>query len=221
MKIGVVVFPCDATYKDVIYSIKNSTSHQIVEIWYKDTDIGNVDAVIIPSVPLFTDIFDAPIIQQIIAFGYNGGVIVGVGSGFDILCQLDLLVGEVKMNTNGKFICKNIFVRGESEKLPFTSRELMMPVAIKKGAYYIDENEFNYLKNNDLILFRFCNNNGEITKNSNPTGATDNIAGICNTGRNIYGILFHPERAADDELGNTDGSLIIQFFFRIMLKKQN
>ena len=138
---------------------------------------------------------------------------MGICNGFQILCEAGLVEGALLHNHNQKFICKNIYIKAETKNSLITSsikasQALKIPIAHGEGRYYAEEKVIAELKKNDQVLFRYCNEKAEITNSSNPNGSLENIAGICNKQRNVFGMMPHPERASDEELNNTDGKLI-------------
>jgi phosphoribosylformylglycinamidine synthase len=152
--------------------------------------------------------------QNVIEFADKGGLVFGVCNGFQILCESHLLPGALLHNNHQKFNCRNVYVRSETKTSPVTrntipGRPLMIPVAHGEGRFYCDPDTLSELKSNDQILFRYCNDQGELTPEANPNGSLDHIAGICNAQRNVFGMMPHPERAVDEELYNTDGRAIL------------
>jgi phosphoribosylformylglycinamidine synthase len=157
----------------------------------------------------------SPIMTEVIKYANKGGYLMGVCNGFQILCESGLLPGALLHNNNQKFICKNAFIKSQTNNSLITSlisnqSSLRIPIAHGEGRYFADEKTINELKNNDQILFRYCDENGTINESSNPNGSLDNIAGICNAGRNVFGMMPHPERASDGELQNVDGKILFE-----------
>jgi phosphoribosylformylglycinamidine synthase len=153
--------------------------------------------------------------ESVIEYANKGGYLMGICNGFQILCEAGLLPGALLHNNNQKFICKNIFIQAQTKNslltsLPDMKRPLKIPIAHGEGRYYAEESVIKKLVKNDQILFRYCNEKGEITEDSNPNGSLQNIAGITNEMRNVFGLMPHPERAADTELKNTDGKVIFE-----------
>ena len=147
--------------------------------------------------------------EKVIDFGRNGGYIIGICNGFQILTESGLLPGALLHNTSNKFICKNVFLKiNNTNTLVTNSYEknvIKVPIAHGEGRFFADENTMKNLKQNDQIIFKYCDSNGEVLESSNPNGSLENIAGICNKEKNIFGMMPHPERAADVILSNTDG----------------
>jgi phosphoribosylformylglycinamidine synthase len=157
--------------------------------------------------------------KQVIAHANNGGLVLGVCNGFQILCESGLLPGALLHNNNQKFICKNVHLRAVSQEASISAGlkkdvAYKIPIAHGEGRYHASESVINELEQNDQILFKYCNGNGEVTDESNPNGSLNNIAGITNKKKNIFGMMPHPERASDDILSNAEG----KEFFESILK---
>lgn len=220
MKFGVVIFPGSNCDHDMIYVLKEIMQQEVVKLWHKDTDLQSCDFIMLPGGFSFGDYLRSgaiarfsPIMEEVIKFANKGGYLMGVCNGFQILCESGLLPGALLHNNNQKFICKNVFIKAETNNSLVTAtlqkgKPLSIPVAHGEGRYFAPENIINDLISNDNILFKYCDENGLETEDSNPNGALLNIAGICNKNRNVFGMMPHPERAADKELRNTDGKKI-------------
>jgi phosphoribosylformylglycinamidine synthase len=216
MKFGVVIFPGSNCDKDMIYVLSNILKQEVVELWHKDRDLKQCDFIILPGGFSFGDYLRSgaiakfsPIMQEIITFANNGGYVLGICNGFQILTESGLLPGVLMHNNSHKFICKNIFLKTISKSTKITSlykdEAIKIPIAHGEGKYFADEKTLKYLAENDQILFKYSDINGKINSESNPNGSSNNIAGVCNENRNIFGMMPHPERASDIELKNTDG----------------
>ena len=216
MNFGVVIFPGSNCDKDIISCIERTIDQKVIELWHKDTDLQNCDVIFLPGGFSFGDYLRSgaiakfsPIMEEVIEFGKNGGYIIGICNGFQILTESGLLPGALLHNTSNKFICKNVFLKvNNSSTLVTNSYEkniIKIPIAHGEGRFFADENTMNTLKKNNQIIFKYCNSNGEVLDSSNPNGSLENIAGICNKEKNIFGMMPHPERAADVILSNTDG----------------
>ena len=216
MNFGVVIFPGSNCDKDIISCIERTVNQKVIELWHKDTDLQNCDVIFLPGGFSFGDYLRSgaiakfsPIMEKVIDFGRNGGYIIGICNGFQILTESGLLPGALLHNTSNKFICKNVFLKiNNTNTLVTNSYEknvIKVPIAHGEGRFFADENTIKDLKHNDQIIFKYCNSNGEVLESSNPNGSLDNIAGICNKEKNIFGMMPHPERAADVLLSNTDG----------------
>ena len=216
MNFGVVIFPGSNCDKDIISCIERTVNQKVIELWHKDTDLQNCDVIFLPGGFSFGDYLRSgaiakfsPIMEKVIDFGRNGGYIIGICNGFQILTESGLLPGALLHNTSNKFICKNVFLKiNNTNTLVTNSYEknvIKVPIAHGEGRFFADENTMKDLKQNDQIIFKYCDSNGEVLESSNPNGSLDNIAGICNKEKNIFGMMPHPERAADVILSNTDG----------------
>ena len=216
MNFGVVIFPGSNCDKDIISCIERTVNQKVIELWHKDTDLQNCDVIFLPGGFSFGDYLRSgaiakfsPIMDKVIDFGRNGGYIIGICNGFQILTESGLLPGALLHNTSNKFICKNVFLKiNNTNTLVTNSYEknvIKVPIAHGEGRFFADENTIKDLKQNDQIIFKYCDSNGEVLESSNPNGSLENIAGICNKEKNIFGMMPHPERAADVLLSNTDG----------------
>ena len=216
MKFGVVIFPGSNCDKDIIYSIKNTTGYSPIELWHKNTDLKNCDVIFLPGGFSFGDYLRSgaiakfsPIMSKIIDFANNGGYLIGICNGFQILTESGLLPGALLHNTNNKFICKNVYLKVKNYDALITNqydeKAIKIPIAHGEGRFFADKNTLNELEKNNQIIFQYCDKNGIIDDDSNPNGSLLNIAGICNKNRNVFGMMPHPERAADPLLNNIDG----------------
>ncbi|MFA5780830.1 MAG: phosphoribosylformylglycinamidine synthase subunit PurQ [Bacteroidales bacterium] len=222
MKFGVVIFPGSNCDHDIIYVLKKIMKQEVVKLWHKDISLQGCDFIVLPGGFSYGDYLRSgaiarfsPIMESVIKYAKKSGCLMGICNGFQILCEAGLLPGALLQNNNQKFICKNIYVKAQTNNSIVTNlidqaKPLKIPIAHGEGRYYADNDTIRNLNQNDQILFRYCNENGEITDDSNPNGSLENIAGVCNESRNIFGMMPHPERAADVELKNTDGKLIFE-----------
>jgi phosphoribosylformylglycinamidine synthase I len=229
MKFGVVIFPGSNCDHDMIYVLEKIMGQEVVELWHKDTDLKGVDVVVLPGGFTYGDYLRtgaiarfAPIMTKVIEFAGKGGYVFGVCNGFQILCEAGLLPGALLRNNERKFICDNMFIKAQTKNTLLTQavpqdKALKIPIAHGEGRYYADAETLKQMNANDQILFRYCDENGNIIPEANPNGAEENIAGVCNAGRNVFGMMPHPERASDAELGNTDG----KFLFKSLLSLVN
>jgi phosphoribosylformylglycinamidine synthase len=232
MNFGVVIFPGSNCDKDIISCIERTIDQKVIELWHKDTDLQNCDVIFLPGGFSFGDYLRSgaiakfsPIMEKVIEFGKNGGYIIGICNGFQILTESGLLPGALLHNTSNKFICKNIFLKvNQSNTLVTNSYEknvIKIPIAHGEGRFFADENTMKSLKKNDQIIFKYCNSNGEVSEASNPNGSLENIAGICNKEKNIFGMMPHPERAADVLLSNTDGVALFKSIMNYINLEKN
>ena len=221
MKFGVVIFPGSNCDMDMVYVLESILEKEIVKLWHKDTDLQECDFIILPGGFSFGDYLRSgaiakfsPIMKEIIGFANAGGFVMGICNGFQILCETGLLPGALLHNTNHKFICKNVHLKTISEDSILTNmigeKTIKIPIAHGEGRYLADEKAIEDLENNDQILFKYCNEKGEVTANSNPNGSIKNIAGVCNKDRNVFGMMPHPERASDIELKSTNGRKLFE-----------
>ena len=232
MNFGVVIFPGSNCDKDIISCIERTIDQKVIELWHKDTDLKNCNVIFLPGGFSFGDYLRSgaiakfsPIMEKVIEFGKNGGYIIGICNGFQILTESGLLPGALLHNTSNKFICKNIFLKvNQSNTLVTNSYEknvIKIPIAHGEGRFFADENTMKSLKKNDQIIFKYCNSNGEVSEASNPNGSLENIAGICNKEKNIFGMMPHPERAADVLLSNTDGVALFKSIMNYINLEKN
>ena len=191
MKFGVVVFPGSNCDMDMVYVLETIMKQEVVRLWHKDTDLHECDFIILPGGFSFGDYLRSgaiakfsPIMTEIIGFANAGGYVMGICNGFQIL----------------KAETKNTLVTNQ-----YAEKAIKIPIAHGEGKYFADEKTMKSLIQNDQILFKYCDENGDITEQANPNGSLLNIAGVCNADRNVFGMMPHPERAADKELSNQDG----------------
>jgi phosphoribosylformylglycinamidine synthase len=222
MKFGVVVFPGSNCDEDMVYVLETVMGQEVVRLWHKEHDLQGVDFVVLPGGFSYGDYLRSgaiarfsPIMTEVIEFANKGGFVLGVCNGFQILCEAGLLPGTLLHNDSHKFICKNVYIKPQSgTAMPSSefkaSKVLKIPIAHGEGKYHIDEKGYQDLLENDQVMFRYCDAEGQMTPESNPNGSMDNIAGVTNLGKNVFGMMPHPERAADENLGNTDGKLIFE-----------
>ncbi|MFZ4612242.1 MAG: phosphoribosylformylglycinamidine synthase subunit PurQ [Bacteroidia bacterium] len=229
MKTGVVIFPGSNCDRDMIYVVGKLMGQQVVELWHKDSDLQNCDVIILPGGFSYGDYLRSgaiarfsPIMEEVIKFANAGGIVFGVCNGFQVLCESHLLPGALLKNNNNKFICENVYIKSQTSNSILTNsvdmdKALKIPIAHGEGRFYCDDTTLKDLNNSSQILFRYCNKEGDISMESNPNGSIENIAGICNANKNVFGMMPHPERAADEELFNTDGkSLFASLYSRVL-----
>lgn len=229
MKVGVVIFPGSNCDQDAIYAFRNQFGCETVELWHKDHDLQGCDLIFLPGGFSYGDYLRSgaiarfsPIMQNVIEFANKGGLLMGVCNGFQILCESHLLPGALLHNDHQKFNCKNVFIKPETNHSLITSglnlsQGYKIPIAHGEGRYYCDEKTLAELKANDQILFRYSDEYGNVNETTNPNGSLENIAGICNKNRNVFGMMPHPERAIDAELYNTDGRGIFESLLKLSL----
>lgn len=222
MKFGVVIFPGSNCDEDIIYTLETIMDQQVIRLWHKEHDLKGCDFIVLPGGFSYGDYLRSgaiarfsPVMSEVIEFADKGGYVYGICNGFQILCESGLLPGALMHNNNRQFICRNIFLKAEHNDSLLTSQcdlnhPMKIPIAHGEGKYFTDETTLKHLNENGQVLFRYCDENGNITEEANPNGSLQNIAAICNLNRNVFGMMPHPERAADNELFNTDGRIIFE-----------
>ena len=222
MKFGVVVFPGSNCDMDMVYVLETIMGQEVVKLWHKDTDLQGCEFIVLPGGFSYGDYLRSgaiarfsPIMEKVVEFANNGGYVMGICNGFQILCESGLLPGALLHNNSHKFICKNVNLSTQTTNTLVTNKlaegeNILIPIAHGEGRYHADVETLKMLNDNDQVLFRYCDENGNITDEANPNGAIENIAGVCNAGRNVFGMMPHPERAADEELSNTDGRALFE-----------
>lgn len=226
MKFGVIVFPGSNCDRDMMHALQDDLQQEVIMLWHKDRDLSMFskdDCLILPGGFSYGDYLRcgavarfSPMMEEVIKFANNGGKVFGVCNGFQILCESGLLPGALLQNDHQKFVCKNVFIKSENKNNLIGGKVgdsiLKIPVAHGEGRYYADAATLAQLEKNQQVIFRYCDEQGEVHINANPNGATSNIAGICNEGRNVFGMMPHPERACSDALNNIDGRVILSAF---------
>jgi phosphoribosylformylglycinamidine synthase subunit PurQ / glutaminase len=222
MKFGVIVFPGSNCDHDAYHVVSKHVGQPVDFIWHRDTDLSTYDAVIIPGGFSYGDYLRAgalarfsPVMNSVKDFAADGGYVLGVCNGFQILCEAGLLPGALIRNRDLHFICQHVNVRVETTETPFTHSlkagdVLSLPVAHGEGNYVCDDETLEELRREDRIIFRYSNKQGDLTVESNINGSRDSIAGICSRERNVLGMMPHPERACEDLLGSSDGREIFR-----------
>jgi len=222
MNFGVLQFPASNCDQDALHVLKNVMGHSARFIWHKEASLGDLDAVVIPGGFSYGDYLRtgaiarfSPVMAAVQAFAANGGLVLGICNGFQILCEAGLLPGALIRNRSLQFRCEYIYIRTETTDSHFTNqipngKLLRVPIAHGEGCYFADEDTLSKLKAKNQILWRYVNSSGETTEDSNPNDSLDNIAGICNESRNVAGLMPHPERASEPILGCNDGRLIFE-----------
>lgn len=231
MKFGVVVFPgsnCDA---DVIHVCKEVMQCETRVLWHKDThlqDLTTEDCIMIPGGFSYGDYLRcgaiarfSPIMEKVIEHANKGGYVFGICNGFQVLCESHLLPGALLANNHQRFICQNQYLLPQTNNTALTKQldlttPLNIPIAHGEGRYFADADTLKMLKQNDQILFKYCDASGNITEAANPNGSIENIAGICNVNRNVFGMMPHPERCAESVLGNADGKKLFESLLNLV-----
>lgn len=222
MKFGVLVFPGSNCDHDAYYVIEAAAKQPVTFLWHASHDLENCDAIVVPGGFAYGDYLRtgaiakfAPIIQEVGRFAASDGMVLGICNGFQILCEAGLLPGALLRNAGLKYICKPVNLRVESTDTPFTNackegEVLEIPIGHMEGNYFCDANTLVQLKRDRRIVFRYSTPDGQITPEANPNGSLDNIAGICDEGRNVLGMMPHPDRSSDPLLGMNDGFRIFE-----------
>jgi phosphoribosylformylglycinamidine synthase len=217
MKFGVVTFPGSNCDEDMVYVLQDIMGQKVERLWHKDTDLKGVDFVVLPGGFSYGDYLRSgaiarfsPIMNEVVAHASKGGYVLGVCNGFQILTESGLLEGALLHNSNQQFICKNVFLKPVSTTAVITKglatdKAYQIPIAHGEGRFYAAEETMQSIIDNDQILFKYCNESAEVNDTNNPNGALMNIAGITNKSKNVFGMMPHPERAADRFLANEDG----------------
>ncbi len=222
MKFGVVVFPGSNCDRDMIDALQNDLQQEVLVLWHKDKDISMFttdDCIVLPGGFSYGDYLRcgaiarfSPMMQSVTAFAAKGGKVLGICNGFQILCESGMLPGVLLRNEHQQFVCKNVYLKPEGEA---GKTVLTIPVAHGEGRYFASPQVMDSLLQHNQVIYRYCDETGDVNASSNPNGALDNIAGICNAGRNVFGMMPHPERACNTQLNNTDGRKVFNTLFGI------
>lgn len=222
MKFGVVTFPGSNCDEDMVYVLQDLMGQQVERLWHKDTSLKGVDFVILPGGFSYGDYLRSgaiaklsPIMGEVISHANKGGYVMGVCNGFQILTESGLLEGALLHNDTQKFICKNVFLKPAGNGTALTkgldaNRTYKIPIAHGEGRFFAPEDTMKSIMDNDQVLFHYVNADGTISETGNPNGSLESIAGISNKGKNVFGMMPHPERAADNILANEDGRLMFE-----------
>lgn len=222
MKFGIVVFPGSNCDHDAYHAVKHVVGAQAEFVWHKNTSLGDVDAVLLPGGFSYGDYLRSgaiarfsPVMQAVTRFAQDGGLVIGICNGFQTLCECGLLPGALLRNASLRFVCKPVGLRVERSDTHFTSacetgQVLSMPIAHGEGNYHADPETLDRLEADNRVVFRYCDEDGNVTAASNPNGSRRNIAGIINEGGNVMGMMPHPERHVESLLGSSDGLAIFR-----------
>jgi phosphoribosylformylglycinamidine synthase subunit PurQ / glutaminase len=231
MNFAVLQFPGSNCDQDVVHVLRNVLGHSARLLWHKEHSLGDVDAIVVPGGFSYGDYLRtgaiarfSPVMEAVQKFAADGGLVLGICNGFQILCEAGLLPGALIRNRSLQFRCEHVFLQTVTPESPFTNQVpagklLCVPVAHGEGCYFADTATLADLKVNNQILWRYVNAKGEATEDSNPNGSLDNIAGVCNRARNVAGLMPHPERASESILGCTDGLLIFESLIKSLAKR--
>ncbi|HVM46863.1 MAG TPA: phosphoribosylformylglycinamidine synthase subunit PurQ [Candidatus Acidoferrum sp.] len=222
MNVAVLQFPGSNCDQDVVHVVRHVLGHSARLLWHKEASLGAADAVVVPGGFSYGDYLRtgaiarfSPVMQAVQAFAAQGGLVLGICNGFQILCEAGLLPGALIRNRSLQFRCEHIFLRTVTAESPFTNRIppdklLRLPIAHGEGCYFAEEATLARLNANNQVLWRYVDADGQPAENANPNGSLDAIAGICNEARNVAGLMPHPERASEPILGCADGRLVFE-----------
>ncbi len=226
MRFGVIQFPGSNCDQDAYHVLADVFGQPTRYIWHKEATMGDVECVVVPGGFSYGDYLRtgaiarfSPAMKAVIAHANAGGLVIGICNGFQILCEAHLLPGALIRNRQLKFVCEYEHLRVETTDSPFANackkgQVLRLPIAHGEGSYFAEPQVIEQLKREDRVVLRYCDKLGKITDAANPNGSLDNIAGICNEGRNVFGLMPHPERASEKVLGSEDGRLIFESILR-------
>ncbi len=222
MKFGVVTFPGSNCDYDSYMVVKDQLGNDVEFIWHKDDDVSGFDCIILPGGFSYGDYLRtgaiarySPVMRSIVRYANEGGLVIGICNGFQILLESGLLPGAMLRNRSLQFICRHVYLRCENNETPFSNRlkvgdVLKIPIAHTDGNYYWYQDDIDELERNGQVVFRYCSAGGDVTDKANPNGSINNIAGICNKTRNVFAMMPHPERASEALLGSADGLAIFR-----------
>ena len=219
MKSKVIVFPGSNCDRDVAVAIRKISGSEPQMVWHKETSLSNSDLIIIPGGFSYGDYLrcgaiasTSPIINEVVKKANEGVPVIGICNGFQILIETSLLDGALIRNNSLSFICRDVYIKSENQTSIFTKKTNIakMPIAHNEGNYFASDETLKKIIGNDQVAFKYCNQEGEITSQSNPNGSLENIAGILNDRKNVLGLMPHPERAAESALGCDDGKYIFE-----------
>jgi phosphoribosylformylglycinamidine synthase len=219
MKSKVIVFPGSNCDRDVAVAIKQISGSEPQMVWHKETSLRNSDLIIVPGGFSYGDYLrcgaiasTSPIINEVVKKANEGVPVIGICNGFQILIETSLLDGALIRNNSLSFICRDVYIKSENQTSIFTKKTNIakMPIAHNEGNYFASDETLKKIVDNDQVAFKYCNQEGEVTSQSNPNGSLENIAGILNDRKNVLGLMPHPERAAESALGCEDGKYIFE-----------
>jgi phosphoribosylformylglycinamidine synthase len=222
MKFGVVTFPGSNCDEDMVYVLQDIMGQKVERLWHKETDLKGVDFVVLPGGFSYGDYLRSgaiarfsPIMNEVVAHAGKGGYVLGVCNGFQILTESGLLEGALLHNANQKFICKNVYLKPVSTTSAITKglssdKAYQIPIAHGEGRFFAPDDTLKSIVDHDQVLFHYCDENAIVNDSDNPNGARMNIAGITNKSKNVFGMMPHPERAADRNLANEDGRALFE-----------
>ena len=229
MKFGVVTFPGSNCDQDMVYTLETMLGQEVEKLWHKEADLKGADFIVLPGGFSYGDYLRSgaiagfsPIMQAVADHANKGGYVLGICNGYQILTETNLLEGALLHNDSQKFICKNVFLK-PSSKSAAISKDLnfeeayTIPIAHGEGRFFASDDQLKSLQDNDQIIFKYCDQEGTVNSEYNPNGSLLNIAGTTNKTKNVFGMMPHPERAADPSLNNTDGKTIFKHLLENIL----
>jgi phosphoribosylformylglycinamidine synthase subunit PurQ / glutaminase len=231
MKFGVIQFPGSNCDQDPFWVLQTKAKQDVTYLWHESHDLQNSDVVIVPGGFSYGDYLRtgaiarfSPVMESVKKFADGGGIVLGICNGFQILCESHMLPGALIRNAGLKYICRSIFVRTENNETPFTSNlrkgeVLEIPIGHMEGNYVCDAQTLKQLQDQNRVVFRYSTKDGQVTPDVNPNGSIDNIAGICNEGRNVVGMMPHPERSSEEAMGCADGFRLFEAVIGAMATK--
>ena len=231
MNFAVLQFPGSNCDQDVVHVLRNVLGHPAELLWHKEPSLGAADAVIVPGGFSYGDYLRtgaiarfSPVMEAVQTFAANGGLVLGICNGFQILCEAGLLPGALVRNRSLQFRCEHVFLKTVTTDSPFTrlippDKLLRVPIAHGEGCYFADDATLEKLRAGNQILWRYDSAQGEPTESANPNGSLGNIAGVCNEARNVAGLMPHPERASESILGCADGRLIFESLIQTLQQR--
>jgi phosphoribosylformylglycinamidine synthase subunit PurQ / glutaminase len=231
MNFAVLQFPGSNCDQDVVHVVRNVLGHSARLLWHKEASLGDADAVVVPGGFSYGDYLRtgaiarfSPVMAAVQAFAADGGLVLGICNGFQILCEAGLLPGALIRNRSLQFRCEHIFLKTATPDSPYTNRIppghiIRLPIAHGEGCYFADEQTLAGLKANNQVLWRYVDAHGEPSETANPNGSLDHIAGICNEARNVAGLMPHPERASERVLGGVDGRWVFESMLHALTSK--
>ncbi|MBI1836532.1 MAG: phosphoribosylformylglycinamidine synthase subunit PurQ [Flavobacteriia bacterium] len=222
MKFGVVTFPGSNCDEDMVYVLETIMGQKVEKLWHKDTDLKGADFIVLPGGFSYGDYLRSgaiaklsPIMGEVMKHANKGGYVMGICNGFQILTESGLLDGALLHNNQQKFICKNVYIKPATNSAPITKgldleKAFKIPIAHGEGRFYANEDSLKSILDHEQVIFNYCSEDGKIADEFNPNGSLLNIAGIANKNKNVFGMMPHPERAADHQLANEDGKIIFE-----------
>ena len=231
MKFGVIQFPGSNCDQDPLWVLEQKAQQQVTYLWHESHDLQNCDAIIVPGGFSYGDYLRtgaiarfSPVMESVKKFADSGGIVLGICNGFQILCESHMLPGALIRNAGLKYICRSIHVRCDNNQTPFTSNlqkgeVLEIAIGHMEGNYTCDTDTLTQMQDQNRIVFRYCTPQGAVTDAANPNGSLANIAGICNEGGNVLGMMPHPERSSETEMGCTDGYRIFESLLGVLANR--